>query len=64
VGVSDDIGGYFAVIGGEITPPFKMRKNPLDGKTKILIQEDERKRIARLNLVVDFLRIFLNELLR
>jgi hypothetical protein len=37
--------GNVAVFGGGVTPPFKIKKNPLDGKTKIMIQENEERRM-------------------
>jgi hypothetical protein len=50
------------VTGGGVTPPFKIKKKPFDGNTKILFENEEKNEGEReKNLVVGFLHIFLNE---
>ncbi len=62
VGSWDDEGGNWAVTGGGVTPPFKIKKKPFDGNTKILFENEEKNEGEReKNLVVGFLHIFLNE---
>jgi len=39
VGIWDDNDGNWEVIGGEVTPPFKIKKKPFEGNTKILFEK-------------------------